>query len=295
MKKGVDWEERIARARALASPCVLCHRRCGALRLQGKRGVCGVDERVHVYRHGLQMGEEVALTPSYLIYLCGCNLRCSFCSEDAFLHAPFRVKPTTPEELVSDIRSRCGGAEPEAKNLHFVGGEPILHLPFLMELGRHLDQVWPGHPPLVFNTNGTFSPEAVDLCAQVFSTFVVDLKYGSDGCAEAVAGDGGRGYTSSVRQSLLNLAAQAGSATIIVRHLVLPGHLECCSAPILRWLAAELPEVQVNVMDAFVPFQGTPAAQVWAELTAGERSRAKEMITEAGIVHALWNGGALLA
>ena len=38
------------------------------------------------------------------------------------------------------------------------------------------------------------------------------------------------------------------------RHLVLPGHLECCTRPALRWIAAELgPYTRVNVMDQYHP------------------------------------------
>jgi len=40
---------------------------------------------------------------------------------------------------------------------------------------------------------------------------------------------------------------------MIVRHLMLPGHLECCTKPVLRWLANTLPGALVNVMDQYRP------------------------------------------
>jgi putative pyruvate formate lyase activating enzyme len=42
-------------------------------------------------------------------------------------------------------------------------------------------------------------------------------------------------------------------AEVLVRHLVLPGHVECCTKPVLAWIAGNLPNVRVNVMDQYRP------------------------------------------
>jgi putative pyruvate formate lyase activating enzyme len=34
---------------------------------------------------------------------------------------------------------------------------------------------------------------------------------------------------------------------------MLPGHLECCTYPILEWLADNVPEASVNVMSQYRP------------------------------------------
>ena len=39
-----------------------------------------------------------------------------------------------------------------------------------------------------------------------------------------------------------------GSGEIIIRHLVIPGHIECCSKPILDFVAKELSNSVVNIM-----------------------------------------------
>jgi putative pyruvate formate lyase activating enzyme len=49
-----------------------------------------------------------------------------------------------------------------------------------------------------------------------------------------------------LRRNLHQIAQQ--DAALIVRHLQLPGHFDCCTAPILRWLAAELPDAPLNLM-----------------------------------------------
>ena len=42
---------------------------------------------------------------------------------------------------------------------------------------------------------------------------------------------------------------------ILLRHLVLPGHVECCTRPVLDWVAVNLPNgmLRVNVMDQYHP------------------------------------------
>jgi putative pyruvate formate lyase activating enzyme len=42
---------------------------------------------------------------------------------------------------------------------------------------------------------------------------------------------------------------------ILLRHLVLPGHIECCTKPVLDWVQANIPgdRLRVNVMDQYHP------------------------------------------
>ena len=43
------------------------------------------------------------------------------------------------------------------------------------------------------------------------------------------------------------------SGEVIIRHLVLPNHLECCTFPILEWVAENLPNCMVNIMAQYRP------------------------------------------
>ena len=38
-----------------------------------------------------------------------------------------------------------------------------------------------------------------------------------------------------------------------IRHLVMPNHVECCTYPVLEWIAQQVPAVPVNVMAQFHP------------------------------------------
>ena len=47
-------------------------------------------------------------------------------------------------------------------------------------------------------------------------------------------------------------ARQGGD--MIIRHLVLPGHVECCSLPLIQWIHRNLgADVVINIMDQYQP------------------------------------------
>ena len=57
-------------------------------------------------------------------------------------------------------------------------------------------------------------------------------------------------YVRIVRENLL-WAAQ--DSELMVRHLLMPGHLECCWRPVAEWLATELPRIKVSLRSGFWP------------------------------------------
>ena len=44
-----------------------------------------------------------------------------------------------------------------------------------------------------------------------------------------------------------------GSGEICIRHLVMPNHVECCTKPILDYVAKELPKAVMNIMGQYRP------------------------------------------
>ena len=62
-----------------------------------------------------------------------------------------------------------------------------------------------------------------------------------------------------VQRILLNAARpirrpkRGAQGRLIVRHLLLPGHLDCCYRPIVRWMKAHLPGVKFSVRDGYLP------------------------------------------
>lgn len=234
--------DRLARAREHYARCALCEHRCGADRLAGQRGPCKAGAGARVFRHRVEYGEELELVPSHLFYLSGCDLRCVFCIAGLNAFDPSRGRELTPayfNECVAWGRARG------ARNVQWVGGEPTIHLPAILDVMARC----PDLPPVVWKSDFFGTPEAFDLLDGVVDVYVADFKFGNDACARRLAGVDG--YVGVVTRNLRLAAAQR--RRLIVRHLLLPGHAECCYRPVARWLADHLPEAAFSLRDSYLP------------------------------------------
>jgi pyruvate-formate lyase-activating enzyme len=131
-----------------------------------------------------------------------------------------------------------------ARTIQILGGEPTIHVPAVVELVSLL----PDDAHLVWKTNGHGSAEARRLLDGLFDTWLVDFKFGNDRCGERLARVSQ--YLAAVRA---NLAWAQPRTNLIVRHLLMPGHLRCCWKPVAAWIARELPGVKVSLRTGFWP------------------------------------------
>ncbi len=239
-------EVKVALARTMLAHCTLCAWECGVDRASGRRGVCGVADESRVSAAFAHMGEEAPLLGpdaggSGTIFFTGCPARCVFCQNWETAREPKAGERVTGATLAARIDSlrRRGCA-----NINLVGGEPTPHLPVIFEaLARVRSNV-----PIVWNSNMYLSREAMELLVDVVDLWLPDLKYGNDECARRLSRV--RNYTSVVGA---NFERAYGNGDMIVRHLVLPGHVDCCTKPALRWLAGHTSEALVNIMDQYHP------------------------------------------
>lgn len=232
-------------ARRLASPCRLCERRCMVERLKGEIGACRLDGRAYVHSAFLHLGEEAPLVPSGTIFYGGCNFTCVFCQNyDVSQVAPRQGGIQVDARMLADIQR--GLARRGARNINHVGGDPTPSLHVIIESLLYLNE----NIPQLWNSNMYLTEEAMRLLVDVIDIWLPDFKYGNDKCAMRLSAV--PRYFEVVTRNL-KIAAQ--HADIIIRHLVLPGHLECCTFPVLEWIARNLPKdkVIVNVMDQYRP------------------------------------------
>ena len=247
--------EKAGRADDLLRSCVLCEHRCRVARSGSERGQCGCDSRARAFQEGLLWGEEEFITPTYALFFAGCNLRCSFC------YVAESNEHVEGHEVVdiAAVAARVRECDPPPVSFSFIGGEPTVHLPTALRLISALRQAQgrpergrgaalPAELPVVWNSNFYFTPEAAEVLAGSVEVFIADLHFGNDACAHRVAG--APRYLETVLRNL-EWAKEVG--TLVVRQLVLPGHLECCTRPALHMLADKLPEVPVHVMTNFLP------------------------------------------
>ncbi|MGC9181493.1 radical SAM protein [Thermogladius sp.] len=233
---------KIAIARRLMDPCRLCERRCGARRLSGQPGVCLMADKCIVHSAFLHIGEEAPLVPSGTIFYGGCNFKCVFCQNYDISQVNARGGEVVSSlELAKVQRAlRLRGA----RNINHVGGEPTPHVAFILESLKFLDV----NVPQLWNSNMYMTEEVTRLLLDVIDIWLPDLKYGNDECAWRLSKV--RDYWAVATR---NIKMAHDSGDMIIRHLVLPGHLECCTRRVLQWISENTPRALVNVMDQYRP------------------------------------------
>lgn len=225
-----------------------------------------------MFRHRVEYGEEPELVPSHLFYLSGCDLRCTFCiaGRNAF-------DPSLGRPLTSDFFNECvaWGRRQGAGNVQWVGGEPTIHLPAILDvMSECLDL-----PPVVWKSDFHGTPEAFELLEGVVDVYVADLKFGNDGCARRLAG-----VDDYVRIVTRNLVRVASASRLIVRHLLLPGHEECCFRPVARWMQSHLPDTPFSLREGYLPsWRSGSFAEIARPLDPGHGVRARGFAHQMGL------------
>ena len=252
--------------------CELCEHRCAVNRLAGERGVCKAGATARVFRHRVECGEEPELVPSHLFYLSGCDLRCVFCIAEANAFDPGRGRLLTADFFADAV---AWGRTQGARNLQWVGGEPTIHIPALLTVMATCADL----PPVVWKSDFHATPEAFELLDGVVSTYVADFKFGNDACAVRLAGV--ERYTAIVTR---NLRLAASQTDLIVRHLLMPGHFDCCFRPVAEWLRDHLPEVKFSLRDGYLPrWQAKRYPDLAVPLSADEAHRARDYVEQLGL------------
>lgn len=264
--------DRVELARAHYGSCSLCEHRCGADRAAGERGLCKAGPVARVYKHRLEFGEEWELVPSHLFYLSGCDLRCAFCVAEANAFDPRRGRILSCEFFAEAVE---WGRTQGARTLQWVGGEPTIHLPAILAAMEACDDL----PPVVWKSDFYGTPEAFELLEGAVDIYLADFKFGTDACGLRIAGV--CNYVSIITRNLITAARQGD---LIVRHLLLPGHFDCCYRPIVDWLATFLPKVKFSIRDSYLPrWRARQHAELGGVLAPGEGDRARELAISAGL------------
>jgi putative pyruvate formate lyase activating enzyme len=218
----------------------------------------------------LHFGEEKELCPSHQLYMAGCNLRCGFCTVAEWNDNPYAAEGMDIGRLTEIIahRKRQG-----ARTLNLLGGEPTVNLHGIIELLGHLDPA----TRVVLNSNMYYDSRTADLMDGLIDVYLADLKCPNASCAKALLD--AEDYAEVAKENML----RAGSrAELIVRHLVMPGHRECCLEPVLKWLRDELPGAKVSLRYDYVPPVGVASAPT-GYLKQTEMRRALDLAHEMGL------------
>jgi putative pyruvate formate lyase activating enzyme len=240
--------------------------------LAGELGRCRAGSGARVFSAQVEAGDELELIPTFAIALSGCDLRCDFCLTGAASWDPRAGEPLRPAIFGQRAREALGKG---ARTVMLLGGEPTVHLPAALEIVAAL----PAAAKLVWKTNSHGSAQAREWLDGMFEVWLADCKFGNDACAERLAGI--RNHGSIVRENLLWANRHS---ELIVRHLLMPGHLDCCWRPVAEWLASELPNVKVSLRPAFWPaWHSARHPELRRTVSAAESEQASALAGELGL------------
>jgi putative pyruvate formate lyase activating enzyme len=245
-------------ARRMLGHCNFCRWECGVDRSAGARlGACKLAAETRVASAFHHHGEELVYRGRHgsgTIFFTSCNMRCAFCQNGDISTDRLNGEAVSARALAAIAwRLRAEGCH----NVNWVGGDPAIHLHTIVAAIAQLEEfphAGHGHAgrfnaPMLWNSNFYLSNEAMKLLRVLMDVWLPDHKFGPGRCAIELART--PRYWDTINSHLLALRDWGEDFTL--RHLVMPGHVECCTAPVLEWIAANLPGVPVNVMDQYHP------------------------------------------
>jgi len=241
----------------LLSNCTLCPRNCGADRLAGQLGYCGMPAGVYAARAALHLWEEPCLTGSTgsgTVFFSGCNMKCVFCQNH-----DIAIGQTGKEITISGLADIFLSLQRKgAANINLV--TPTHYIPQIREaliIAKDNDL----HLPIVYNTGGYEKTESLRLLDGLIDIYMPDLKYYSSELSRrySFAPD----YFSVACDALSEMYRQTGTCVfsdqgmmtrgVLIRHLVLPGQARD-SKKILRYLHDTYGDaVWISIMNQYTP------------------------------------------
>ena len=235
--------------------CSLCPRKCGIDRSQS-RGFCGCPDTALVAKAMLHKWEEPVLAGnggSGAVFFGGCTLKCRYCQNCAISGGPVGQTMDSAQlrALFEDLIQQ--GAE----NIDLV--TPTHFLPTI------LPALSPKLPvPVVYNCGGYESAETLKLLEGKIDIYLPDFKYAVSRLAKSLSGS--VDYFPVAKKAIKEMVRQTGPVVwegdkivrgTIIRHLILPGHVEN-SLKVLDWIGANFApgEVLVSLMRQYTPMPG---------------------------------------
>jgi putative pyruvate formate lyase activating enzyme len=267
------FDLKIEIAENILQSCHLCTRRCGVNRLGEHLGYCRCGSEMQVSSIFAHLGEEPELVPSGTVFTMGCTIRCKHCQNWTISQWEEAGAPFEPEELARKVEQlRLDGC----RNINLVGGEPTCWLPQWLNVFKHVDI----NVPIVWNSNAYYSNETARLLAGFADVYLLDFKYGPENCAARIS-DAPHYWEVCTRNHLD--ADKYGE--LIVRILVLPGHLGCCTRPTFDWIVSNLGKsTRINIMFQYRPeWRAFEVPELRKKLTKAEIEKVLRLAEDVGL------------
>lgn len=276
--------------------CLLCPRKCGINRRTGQTGVCGVSSEIKVARAALHYWEEPCISGkrgSGAVFFSGCSLHCVFCQNREISDG--KEGKVISKERLSDIFMEL--ADKGANNINLV--TPGQYIP---------DIVWAVNDaksrgmklPIIYNTSGYENVTELKLLEGIVDVYLPDFKYMDSTLSARYSR--AKDYPSVAKQALSEMVRQQPEVVIddatgliqkgvIVRQLLLPGHVNDAKA-VLKYLYDTYHDhVYISMMSQFTPIALKDYPEINRTVTRREYERLVDYAIEIGITNAFIQEG----
>lgn len=276
--------------------CLLCPRKCGINRRTGQTGVCGVSSEIKVARAALHYWEEPCISGkrgSGAVFFSGCSLHCVFCQNREISDG--KEGKVISKERLSDIFMELEGKG--ANNINLV--TPGQYIP---------DIVWAVNNaksrgmklPIIYNTSGYENVTELKLLEGIVDVYLPDFKYMDSTLSARYSR--AKDYPSVAKQALSEMVRQQPDVVIddatgliqkgvIVRQLLLPGHVNDAKA-VLKYLYDTYHDhVYISMMSQFTPIALKDYPEINRTVTRREYERLVDYALEIGITNAFIQEG----
>ena len=276
--------------------CLLCPRKCGINRRTGQTGVCGVSSEIKVARAALHYWEEPCISGkrgSGAVFFSGCSLHCVFCQNREISDG--KEGKVISKERLSDIFMELAGKG--ANNINLV--TPGQYIP---------DIVWAVNDaksrgmklPIIYNTSGYENVTELKLLEGIVDVYLPDFKYMDSTLSARYSR--AKDYPSVAKQALSEMVRQQPDVVIddakgliqkgvIVRQLLLPGHVNDAKAVLKYLYDTYHNHVYISMMSQFTPIALKDYPEINRTVTRREYERLVDYALEIGITNAFIQEG----
>ena len=235
--------------------CTLCGHRCGVDRAENETGFCTMGETAFLSKVMLHKWEEPCISGtngSGAIFFTGCSLRCAFCQNWEISH--MRKGVAVDLDRLRDIFDEL--ADQGAHNLNLVN--PTHFVPFIAKaFSRYNKRI-----PVVYNTHGYDSLEALQRMDGIVDVYLPDLKYTYSLPARRYSA--APNYFEVAKAAIDEMFRQVGPVQydengllkkgVLIRHLILPGQTDSAK-DVIDYVAEhfEKGSVLFSLMAQYIP------------------------------------------
>ena len=266
--------------------CMLCGHRCGADRAENETGFCSMGETAVLSKVMLHKWEEPCISGtngSGAIFFAGCSLRCAFCQNWEISH----MRKGLPVDIdrLRDIFDEL--ADQGAHNINLVN--PTHFVPFIQKAFKRYQK----RIPVVYNTHGYDSLDALHRMDGIVDVYLPDLKYTYSLPARRYSSE--PNYFEVAKVAIDEMFRQVGPVQydengllkkgVIIRHLVLPGQIDSAK-DVIDYVADhfEKGSVLFSLMSQYIPCgEATRYPEINRRLTQEEYDEVAQYLMDSPI------------